>query len=159
MLTEPMYIYLCARVGNVEERIDINDGEVEEFIASFSSDEEIDSEQWNDAISFEVLGPKEELLSTFEIILQAPYSTVKFSIGYARLGLKLSYGLVNSDGKEYILDVVGGTDKGTLENIPAGTYRLFVRNSDYSGVPAYENPIEYPDVSFDATGVLLYRVE
>jgi len=77
----------------------------------------------------------------------------------APLGLKLSYGLVDSNGKEYILEVVGGTGKGTFENIPAGTYHLFVRNSDYSGVPAYENPAEYPDVSFDATGVLLYKVE
>ena len=153
---KPMYVYLCAKSGDAEERIDIREGGVEEFIASFFA---VDGEQWSDGISFVGLEPKEELLSTFEIILHAPYSTIKCTIGYARLGLKLSYGLIDSNGTEYILDVVGGTDKGTFEDIPAGTYRLLVRNSDYSGVPAYEKPTEYPDVSFDATGVLLYRVE
>ena len=156
VMTEPMYVYLCAGSGDAEERIDIRDGGVNEFIASFFA---VDGEQWSDGISFVGLEPKEELLSTFEIILHAPYSTIKCTIGYARLGLKLSYGLIDSNGTEYILDVVGGTDKGTFEDIPAGTYRLLVRNSDYSGVPAYEKPTEYPDVSFDATGVLLYRVE
>ena len=156
VMTEPMYVYLCAGSGDAEERIDIRDGGVNEFIASFFA---VDGEQWSDGISFVGLEPKEELLSTFEIILHAPYSTIKCTIGYARLGLKLSYGLIDSNGTEYILDVVGGTDKGTFEDIPAGTYRLLVRNSDYSGVPAYEKPAEYPDVSFDATGVLLYKVE
>lgn len=157
--TEPMYVYLCASSGDAEERMDIRDGEVEEFTASVLAVDGIDGEQWSDGISFVELGPKEEMLSTFEIILHAPYSTINCTIGYARLVLKLSYGLIDSNGNEYILDVVGGTDKGTFEDIPAGTYRLFVRNSDYSGVPAYEKPTEYPDVSFDATGVLLYRVE
>lgn len=156
VMTAPMYIYLCAGSGDAEECIDIREGGVEEFIASFFA---VDGKQWSDGISFVGLEPKEELLSTFEIILHAPYSTIKCTIGYARLGLKLSYGLIDSNGTEYILDVVGGTDKGTFEDIPAGTYRLLVRNSDYSGVPAYEKPTEYPDVSFDATGVLLYRVE
>lgn len=155
----PMYVYLYVKSGDLEEFIDIRDGDVDEYIASFAAVNGIYSEQWNDGISFVGLGPKEEILSTFEIILHAPYTTIKCTIGHAPLGLKLSYGLVDSNGKEYILEVVGGTGKGTFEDIPAGTYRLFVRNSDYSGVPAYENPAEYPDVSFDATGVLLYKVE
>ena len=155
----PMYVYLYVKSGDLEEFIDIRDGDVDEYIASFSSVTGIYNEQWNDGISFEGLGPKEEMLSDFEIVLQAPYSTIKCTIGYARLGLILSYGLVDSNGDEYVLEAVGGTGKGTFEDLPAGTYHLFVRNSDYSGVPAYEKPAKYPDVSYDATGVLLYKIK
>ena len=69
------------------------------------------------------------------------------------------YRLVSDDGKEYSTDVVGGHGKETFKNLPAGCYRLFVRNSDYSGVPAYENPSVFPDVSFDAMGVMNYRIK
>lgn len=116
-------------------------------------------EQWNDGIVFDSLAPNEEKLSTFEITLGETNSMVECTIGYARTGLKLTYGLVCDDGKEYVLDVVGGHGRGSFENLPAGVYRLFVRNSDYSGVPAYENPGDFPDVSFDATGVMNYRVK
>ena len=45
-------------------------------------------------------------------------------------------------------------------DIPAGTYRLFVRNSEaYAGIPAYENPEDFPDVSFNATGAILYAFD
>ena len=114
---------------------------------------------WSDGIAFDALGPNEEIVSTFEIILEEDNSSVECTIGYSRTGLTLIYGLVSDDGKEYSTDVVGGHGKETFKNLPAGCYRLFVRNSDYSGVPAYENPSDFPDVSFDAMGAMNYRIK
>ena len=114
---------------------------------------------WSDGIVFDALGPNEEIVSTFEIILEEDNSSVECTIGHSRTGLTLIYGLVSDDGKEYSTDVVGGHGKETFKNLPAGCYRLFVRNSDYSGVPAYENPSDFPDVSFDAMGVMNYRIK
>ena len=114
---------------------------------------------WSDGIVFDALGPNEEIVSTFEIILEEDNSSVECTIGYSRTGLMLIYGLVSDDRKEYSTDVVGGHGKETFKNLPAGCYRLFVRNSDYSGVPAYENPSDFPDVSFDAMGVMNYRIK
>ena len=114
---------------------------------------------WSDGIVFDALGPNEEIVSTFEIILEEDNSSVECTIGHSRTGLTLIYGLVSDDGKEYATDVVGGHGKETFKNLPAGCYRLFVRNSDYSGVPAYENPSDFPDVSFDAMGVMNYRIK
>lgn len=137
----------------LDTRIDIRDGGVDEFIATGQGT------QWNDGIAFDALAPNEEILSASEIVLEEPNSTVECTIGYARAGLTLTYGLIDDDGKEYSLDVVGGHGRGSFENLPEGSYRLFVRNSDYSGVPAYENPEDFPDVSFNATGVINYKVK
>ena len=138
---------------DLDTRIDIRDGCVDEFIATGQGT------QWNDGIAFDALAPNEEILSASGIVLEEPNSTVECTIGYARTGLTLTYGLIDNDGKEYSLDVVGGHGRGSFENLPEGSYRLFVRNSDYSGVPAYENPEDFPDVSFDATGVINYKVK
>ena len=138
-------------------------GGVISAIASPNTIQEIENdltkeEQWNGGIAFEALAPNEEKLSAFDIILEEPNSTVECTIGHSPTGLTLTYGLVCDDGKEYASDVVGGHGRETFENLSAGYYRLFVRNSDYSGVPAYENPADFPDVSFDAMGVMNYRI-
>ena len=116
-------------------------------------------EQWNDGIVFDSLSPNEEMVSAFEIVLDKEGSTVECSIGYSRTGLTLIYGLVCDDGTEYAMSAVGGHGRESFENLPAGVYHLFVRNSDYSGVPAYENPESFPDVSFNATGVMNWRIQ
>ena len=116
-------------------------------------------EQWNDGIVFDSLAPNEEMVSAFEIVLDKEGSTVECSIGYSRTGLTLIYGLVCDDGTEYAMSTVGGHGRESFENLPAGIYHLFVRNSDYSGVPAYENPESFPDVSFIATGVMNWRIQ
>jgi len=141
-----------------------SEGGVISAIASPNTIQEIENdltkeEQWNGGIVFEALAPNEEKLSAFDIILEKPNSTVECTIGHSPTGLTLTYGLVCDDGKEYASDVVGGHGRETFENLPAGYYRLFVRNSDYSGVPAYENPDDFPDVSFDAMGVMNYRIK
>ena len=116
-------------------------------------------EQWNDGIVFDSLAPNEEMVSTFEIVLDEEGSAVECSIGYSRTGLTLIYGLVCDDGTEYAMSAVGGHGRESFENLPAGVYHLFVRNSDYSGVPAYEDPEAFPDVSFIVTGVMNWRVQ
>ena len=116
-------------------------------------------EQWNDGIVFDSLAPNEEMVSTFEIVLDEEGSAVECSIGYSRTGLTLIYGLVCDDGTEYAMSAVGGHGRESFENLPAGVYHLFVRNSDYSGVPAYEDPEAFPEVSFIATGVMNWRVQ
>ena len=116
-------------------------------------------DQWMDGIAFENLKPNEEILSDFEIVLTAEESTIEFNITWARSGLTLEYGIRSVDGIESMVRSNGGSSVKTYNCIPAGTYRLFVRNTDYTGVPAYENPSQFPDVDFSATGALNYRVK
>ena len=115
--------------------------------------------KWNDGVTFTNLGPNEEKVSNIEISLLNDMNIVQYSITWTRTGLTLEYGLRASDGTEYWCGNAGGSGNGQFEKIPAGTYRLFVRNTDYTGVPAYENPALFPDVSFEATGVMNFRVE
>lgn len=124
-----------------------------------NAEETVRDDQWIDGIVFDSLAPNEEMMSTFAIVLDEEGSAVECAIGFHRTGLSLTYGLICNDGKEYVSDVVGGYGRETFENLPAGYYRLFVRNTDYSGVPAYENPESFPDVSFNAIGVMNYRVQ
>ena len=116
-------------------------------------------DQWMDGIAFENLKPNEEILSNYEIVLTQEQSTVEFSITWAPTGLTLEYGIRSADGTESMVRDTGGSGMTTYGCIPAGTYRLFVRNTDYTGVPAYENPQDFPDVDFNATGVLNFKIK
>lgn len=112
--------------------------------------------QWLDGIGFVELAPSEEINSPAEIIVDADNSTIQFNMTYSRPGLTLEYGLQAEDGTEYSREIVGGSDEGTIENIPNGTYYLFVRNSgDYSDLPAYQDKSE----SFNATGAINFHLE
>ena len=115
--------------------------------------------QWTDGIAFTDLSPNEERISDFEIIFENENNSLQYSITWARTGLTLEYGLRSSDGAEYYSAMAeGGHDNGQIDKIPAGTYRLFVRNTDYTGVAAYENPELFPYVSFNATGAINFRI-
>jgi len=82
------------------------------------------------------------------------------AITWGRASLVLEYGIRSDDGKAYFQEKQGGSSILRITDIPAGTYHLYVRNSDaYSGIPAYERPEELSDVSFEATGALLCSVE
>ena len=118
-----------------------------------------DPTMWHDGVSFDALEPNEEMVSPFEITLNKKSNSVWFNITWARTGLTLEYGLRSSDGTEYCNAHAGGSGNGQFQNIPAGSYRLFVRNTDYSGVPAYENPDLFPYISFNATGVMNYKLD
>ena len=118
-----------------------------------------DPTMWHDGVSFDALEPNEEMVSPFEITLNKKSNSVWFNITWARTGLTLEYGLRSSDGTEYCNAHAGGSGNGQFQNIPAGSYRLFVRNTDYSGVPAYENPDLFPYISFNATGAMNYKLD
>ena len=119
----------------------------------------LSADRWIDGIVFENLKPNEEILSDYEIVLTQEQSTVEFSITWERTGLTLEYGIRSADGTETMVRDAGGSGMTTYGCIPAGTYRLFVRNTDYTGVPAYENPQDFPDVDFNATGVLNFKIK
>lgn len=114
--------------------------------------------QWVDGIAFTDLKPNEEVLSDFEIRFENERNSLQYSITWARTGLTLEYGLLSSDGTQYYHSTAkGGEDNGQIDKIPAGSYRLFVRNTDYTGVLAYDNPDLFPYVSFNATGAINIR--
>ena len=127
--------------------------------AAGDSENPNDPTMWHDGVSFDALEPNEEIVSSFEISLNKESNSVLYSITWARTGLTLEYGLRSADGTEYCNAHAGGSGNGQFQNIPAGSYRLFVRNTDYSGVPAYENPDLFPFVSFNATGAMNYKLE
>lgn len=114
---------------------------------------------WDGGIGFTDLKPNEEITSAFEIQLDKPVNKLQYVINWSRSGLTLEYGIRSAEGLEYYCAKEGGYDKDQLEGIPAGAYQLFIRNTDYSGVPAFENPDDYSDVSFNATGAMNYRIE
>ena len=127
--------------------------------AAGDSENPNDPTMWHDGVSFDELEPNEEIVSSFEIALNKESNSVLYSITWARTGLTLEYGLRSADGTEYCNAHAGGSGNGQFQNIPAGSYRLFVRNTDYSGVPAYENPDLFPHISFNGTGVMNYKLE
>ena len=107
-------------------------------------------------IAFIELAPAAEAKSTDEITITGKNAKFVYSITYARPILTLEFGLIAVDGTEYVTEIIGGGRTGSIENIPAGTYYLVVRNSgDYTNLPSYQNGAE----SYNATGALNYSIE
>lgn len=110
-------------------------------------------------VSFVNLAPGEEVVSSSAITLEENSSVMLF-ITWGAQDLFLEFGIRDEDGTEYFQEKQGGSSVLLIEDIPAGTYHLYVKNSDaYDGIPAYENPDEFDGVSFDATGAMNYRVQ
>lgn len=120
-----------------------------------------DDIKWaNEGLVISELSPGDEAVSSFEIILEENNSSIYYTGSWSRMSLTLEYGLRASDGTEYSFEKNGGNDFGKFEGLPAGTYRMFARNSgDYTSYPSYQNPDKFPDVSFDITGVILYSID
>lgn len=174
---EPRYINLISEDGSGAQ-IDIRDGGVTEFIlehnyhdipayeavgVSGPDVEELsdipDDIQWQDGIPFTGLAPGEEVISDYKIVVEEDGSALMLAINWGMLDLVLEYGIRGEDGSEYFQEKQGGYSRLLIKDIPAGAYRLYVRNSDaYDGIPAYENPAEFGDASFDATGAMLYAL-
>jgi len=116
-----------------------------------------DATVWKDGISSDSLSPGETLKSDFVIDI-SDGTEIDLSITWARSGLTLTYGLVSENGQEYCFEEAGGFGKAHFEDIPAGSYYLFVKNSgDYYDLPAYQNPEKY-NVSFEALFVMNYKL-
>ena len=109
-------------------------------------------------LPFVNLSPGEEVVSSSAITFEEDSSVMLF-ITWGAQDLVLEFGIRAEDGTEYFQEKQGGSSILLIEDIPAGTYHLYVKNSDaYSGIPAYENPDDFDGVSFDATGAMNYRV-
>ena len=116
----------------------------------------IDNIEWVDGIAFVELAPDDEAKSSGEITITGDNSKFAYSITYGRAGLTLEVGLIAADGTEYVKEIVGGSEMGYIENIPAGTYHLIVRNSgDYTNLPSFQNG----SASYNATGAINYSIE
>ncbi|MCI8529706.1 MAG: hypothetical protein HFH82_11245 [Lachnospiraceae bacterium] len=112
-------------------------------------------ETWMEGVTFVNLAPKEEVSRSEEIILTEDKTDLSFSVDYAHSGLKLKLGLRAADGTEYVQEVVGGHASGTFENLPAGTYVMFVQNMEEDEI--YSSWQDNPEV-YNVTGVLNFTL-
>lgn len=129
-------------------------------VAQFAENERRNNIKWDHGLFFENLSPGEEVLSEYVIIINDDNASAEYTICWASAGLTLEFGFRDSiNGTEYCVERTGGSDFGKLKEIPAGTYYLFVRNSgNYEGIPAFEEPEKFPDVSYSATGGMYYVI-
>ena len=119
-----------------------------------------DHVKWIDGLDIDELAPGEEIVSDFVIDVEEDGTDLLITITWGAQDLVLKYGIRAEDGTEFFQEKPGGSSTLRMKDIPAGTYRLFVRNSEaYAGIPAYENPEKFPDVSFNATGAILYAFD
>lgn len=56
-------------------------------------------------------------------------AALEYQLTYTRPTIILEIGLVAKDGTEFSATIQDGTGTGSIENIPAGSYQLFVRNA------------------------------
>ena len=99
-----------------------------------------DSETWTDGLSFSGLAPGGEAVRSEAVQIPEGGADFIYTITYSRPSLTLEAGLRGIDGTEYHQRVEDGDAHGTLEDIPAGIYTLFVRNvGDYTHFPSYQD--------------------
>lgn len=111
-----------------------------------------------DGVSFVNLAPGEEVISSSAIHFEENSSVMLF-ITWGAQDLFLEFGIRAEDGTEFFQEKQGGSSVLLIEDIPAGTYYLYVKNSDaYDGIPAHEKPDAFDGVSFDATGAMNYII-
>lgn len=76
-----------------------------------------------------------------------------YSITWSRSSLYVELGLRGEDGTEYAVSLRGGSEQNLLDDLPAGTYTLFVRSS--------EDNLQWEDTtteSLTVTGAATFRV-
>lgn len=111
---------------------------------------------WQDSLSFQDLEPGDET-SHPAIFFADDGTSFTYHITYAWTGLTLELGMRSLDGtREYSQRVVGGDLEGTISDIPAGSYQVFVRNitGDDTTPPATLGPD-----GRNASGILLFLRE
>lgn len=113
-----------------------------------------DDMEWQDGISFSNLAPGGEIVSPFEIVMEENDSSLWLSITWARSGLTLEYGIRSEDGTAFYQEKQGGSSLLLIEEIPAGTYRLYVKNPETFNALSADESAE----SVNATGALVYSL-
>ncbi len=91
--------------------------------------EKMDVDKLN-SIAFSELAPGEEKTYFSAYYITGNDAWFDYTITYERAALKLVIGLRAEEGTEYSEEITGGGGKGTITGIPAGSYEVFVRNSE-----------------------------
>ncbi len=109
---------------------------------------------WDDTLDFSGLAFQDTLISDRVCNLVGETSVMEYRLTYTSPTVILEVGLLGADGREFSQTIRGGSGAGTLQNIPAGTYRLFVRNTGrVSDLPGTAVQVGVLHAAFDpATG-------
>ena len=91
--------------------------------------EKMDVDKLN-SIAFSELAPGEEETYFTDYYITGEDAWFDYTITYEKEDMKLVIGLRGEDGTEYSEEITGGDEKGTITGIPAGSYEVFVRNSE-----------------------------
>lgn len=97
------------------------------------------------SIDFSELMPGNEEKYSSDYYIVCDNAWLDYTITYERAAMNVIVGLRAEDGTEYIKEITGGSDRGKIEGIPAGTYEVFVRNS--------ESNTEYQDTATETLGI------
>lgn len=123
----------------------------EEITIQNAGEQISDSETWTDGLSFSGLAPGAETVRSGAVQIPEGGADFIYTITYSRPSLTLEAGLRRIDGTEYHQRVEDGDAHGTLEDIPAGIYTLFVRNvGDYTHFSSYQDDSGH----YNATGAI-----
>ena len=82
------------------------------------------------SIAFSELAPGQEEIYFSEYQILGDDAWFDYTITYERAAMKVVVGLRAEDGSEYTEEITGGEGSGTIGGIPAGSYEVFVRNSE-----------------------------
>ena len=129
----------------------------EDWLSGQNQSDSAPGYDWQGELVLDALAPGDEVLSPSPVTVPAGGGSFTYYINYQWAGLTLELGLRAPDGTEYRQRAVGGSLAGTIPDIPAGTYQLFVRNSgDYD----FQTTGDLKgDVDDYATGTLVFLVE
>lgn len=65
------------------------------------------------------------------IVVEHDGAALDYHLSYASQAIILEFGLINSEGNKISREINGGSGEGTIGDIPAGRYHLFVCNAGY----------------------------
>ena len=113
------------------ERMDVDkliygDMSVSEIIGVTQSDMHIKL----NSIAFSELAPGQEEIYFSEYQILGDDAWFDYTITYERAAMEVVIGLRAEDGTEYVEEITGGEGSGKIGGIPAGSYEVFVRNSE-----------------------------
>ena len=103
------------------------------------------------SFGFSELAPGETAFAESGFTVAESGAELAYQMSYARSGLTVEIGLVDQDGNELTSEVVGGQGRGGFLDLPAGNYRVFVRNSSRN--------LDYADTtteSLNVSGAVVY---
>ena len=92
--------------------------------------EKMDVDKTLNSIAFSELAPGQEEIYFSEYQILGDDAWFDYTITYERAAMKVVIGLRGEDGTEYMEEITGGEGSGKIGGIPAGSYEVFVRNSE-----------------------------